>query len=504
MDKSKNLKIGAMIAYLTIVFNIVSGLFYTPWIVARIGDSDYGLYTLANSLINLFLFDFGLSAATSRFVSKYLAEGRQDQVDRILGAIYKLYLGIDAIFAVIFVAVSLFLDQIYPNLSAGEIERLRVVFVISAVFAVVNFPCVTFTGILNAYEKFIQLKIADALYRVFVVVITVVALLCGGGLYAMVTVHVAVGFAVLAYKFRIIKTGTPVRVNFSAKEKGVFRDLFGFSLWITVSTLSQRLIFGITPSILGIVSNTAAIAVFGIVTVLENYIHLITTALNGMFMPQISRIYTQEDHAAKLNELVVKVGRFQLGLNGLIVTGFLLLGREFVVLWLDETYSVVYYGLLLISVPNLLYYSMQIANTAMMIRNQVKIQAITNTAVGILNVVLSFWLSGSYGVLGACAAIFVAYSFRNIGYFIAYRVILEVNLKQVFKECYLPLGAAMVVTIALGLGLNELVAGSNWFTFGIKVAIVGVLYIAAVYALGLRKQERRQLRAKLLGRSAGK
>lgn len=489
-----------MIAYATIAFNIISGLFYTPWMVKQIGDSDYGLYTLANSLINLFLFDFGLSAATSRFVSKYLAEGRQDKVDRILGAIYKLYFAIDAIFAVVFVALAVCLEQVYPNLSAVEVGRLRVVFILSAVFALANFPCVTFTGILNAYEKYISLKFADALYRIFSVVITVIALLCNGGLYALVSVHVAVGLLILGYKFYIIKKGTPVKVDFSAQEKGVYRELLGFSLWVTISTLAQRLIFGITPSVLGIVSTTTAIAVFGIVAVLENYIHLITTALNGMFMPHISRIYTQKDHAKKLNDLVIKVGRFQFGLNGLIVTGFLLLGKEFVGLWLGESYSAVYVGMLLISIPNLFYYSLQIANTAMVIQNQVRIQAVTNVAVGILNVALVFVLSKSYGVLGACVSISVVYCIRNIGYFIAYDVILALDIKRVFKECYLSLGAAMMITVMLGFCLNKLVEGNGWISFGIKVFAVGITYVVAVYAIGLQKQERQQLNAKIMGK----
>lgn len=70
--------------------------------VDTIGKSDYGLYTLANSLITLFLVDFGLSSAVSRYVAKYRAEGRQDKVNNFLGAVYKLYLIIDA---VIFVAL---------------------------------------------------------------------------------------------------------------------------------------------------------------------------------------------------------------------------------------------------------------------------------------------------------------------------------------------------------------------------------------------------------------
>ena len=75
MTPTKQIKFGALISYFAIAFNIIAGLIYTPWMVSQIGKSDYGLYTLANSLITLFLVDFGLGQAVSRYVSKYRAEG---------------------------------------------------------------------------------------------------------------------------------------------------------------------------------------------------------------------------------------------------------------------------------------------------------------------------------------------------------------------------------------------------------------------------------------------
>ena len=493
MDRSKELKMGAVIAYFTIAVNILSGLLYTPWIIEQIGDSDYGLYTLANSLINLFLFDFGLSAATSRFVSKYLAEGRQDKVDRILGTIYKLYFAIDAVIVVILAVIFFFLSDIYTKLTPVEIQRFKVVFVISAAFAVVNFPCVTFTGILNSYEKFISLKIADALYRVFTVAITVLALLWGGGLYALICVHVAVGLMTLLYKLSVIRRKTPVKVDFSHNEKGIYRELFGFSVWVTVSTLAQRFMISFTPSILGVVSSSIVIAIFGIIAVVENYIHIFTTALNGMFMPRISRILTQDDHEEKLNDLIVKVGRFQFALNGLIVAGFLLVGRDFILLWLGESYLDAYAGILLIAIPELFYNSLQIANTAMVIKNHVKIQAITNIVASIINIGLSFILSWHYGVLGACLAIFAAYSIRNIGYFIAYYKLLHLNIKKICVECYLSLGIPMCMTIGLGLLLKGLLPELNWVSFAVKVCLITVLYLSLTLFLGTKRAERRQM-----------
>ena len=91
LTPQKQLKLGALLSYLAIGINIVSALIYSPWMLQKIGAGNYGLYTLATSLINMFMLDFGISSAVSRFVSKYLAEGKQEKVNQLLGLIYKLF-----------------------------------------------------------------------------------------------------------------------------------------------------------------------------------------------------------------------------------------------------------------------------------------------------------------------------------------------------------------------------------------------------------------------------
>ena len=82
-SSGKQVKIGAIFSYMAIFINIVSALIYTPWMLSHIGESDYGLFTLAHSLINLFLLDFGISAAVTRFISKYKAEGEQEKINQL-------------------------------------------------------------------------------------------------------------------------------------------------------------------------------------------------------------------------------------------------------------------------------------------------------------------------------------------------------------------------------------------------------------------------------------
>ena len=490
---SNQIKIGAILSYLSIVINIIAGLIYTPWMVDTIGKSDYGLYTLANSLITLFLVDFGLGSAVSRYVAKYRAEGRQDKVNNFLGAVYKLYLIIDVVIFVALVIIYFCIDSIYVKLTPAELEKFKVVYLISAFFAVVNFPFVTFNGILNSYEEFIHLKLADVIYRILLVVLTVITLFLGGRLYGLVAVHAIVGLVIIAYKWIVIKKRIKLKVNWKYYNFSLYKDIFCFSVWVTISSLAQRLVFNITPSILGAVASSATIAVFGIVTTIEGYTYTITTAINGMFMPKISRIYEHGGEKDELMPLMLSVGKFQYAINGLIVAGFAVIGKEFINLWIGSAYLDAYYGILLVIIPGLFFNSMQIANTAMIVRKKVNLQAWVNLGMGIVNIIMSIILSSYLGVVGACISISIAYMLRAVALLFIYKRVLKIDMASFVINCYIRMGIPIIITIALGCLMNSLFSNEGWFVFAAKCMVIIGIYTAVTLLLGLNPEERNKL-----------
>ena len=505
MKAEKQIKFGAILSYVSILFNILAGLVYTPWMIRQIGQSQYGIYTLANSLIALFLVDFGLSAATARYVSKYRAEGDQQKVDNFLGVVYKLYLIIDAIIFIVLLVIFFLIEQIYVNLTPTELEQFKVVYVIAASFAIFNFPFVTQNGIMTAYEKFVPLKLADVIYRFLLVGLTILALLLDYGLYALVTVHAITGLIVILFKFAVIKKSVPVKPNFKYGDKNLYKEIFKFSLWSTIALLAQRLVFNITPTILGITTSAIAIGVFGVVVAIEGYSYTITTAINGLFMPNISRVYAQmekngedEESAGKnLEPLLLGVGKFQFGLNGLIVVGFAVVGKLFINLWVGADYIDAYHGILLVIVPGMFFNSLQIANTTMVVRNKVKLQAIINVVTGVTNIILSFIFSYLWGVVGACISISVAYFLRAILTNIASQKCLKFNIMKFAKSCYLRMSLPILITLVLGGGINYLITGSGWITLVFRAILLAICYMVAVFILGLNKQEKIKILKKL-------
>ncbi len=490
MNSSKQIKLGAVLSYFSIGVNILSGLLYTPWMVNQIGQSDYGLYTLANSLISLFLIDFGLSSATARYLSKYNAQGEKDKAEGFLGTVYKLYLIVDAIILIALIIIFFQLDSIYASLTPDELSKFKVVYVISALFSVVNFPFVTFNGILTAYEKFIPLKISDVIYRVFLVLFTVIALLFGYGLFALVTVHAVVGLFIIVFKFVVIKRSVPLKVNFKFKEKDLYKDIFGFSLWTTISSLAQRLVFNITPTILGMVANAAEIAVFGVVTTIEAYTYTITAAINGMFMPKISRIMNSDDKESNLTPLLISVGKFQYALNGLIIAGFAVVGKSFINLWMGPEYIDAYYGILLVIVPGIFFNSLQIANTTMVVTKKVNLMAVVNVVTGVTNICLSYPLSKMYGVVGACSSIAVAYMLRAIVLLIIYNKVLPIDIGRFIKECYIKMSVPIILTIGVGMGLNMVSDANGWFALILKGIVVVAIYGVLAFMVGFNRAEK--------------
>lgn len=494
MNSSKQIKIGAIISYFSIAFNIVAGLIYTPWMIGQIGQSDYGLYTLANSLITLFLVDFGLGSAVSRYVSKYRAEGDEEKVNNFLGAIYKLYAIIDTVIFLILFVLFFLLDEIYVKLSPVELEKFKIVYIISASFSVLNFPFFTLNGILTSYEKFVPLKLADLLCKVMTIGFTVVALILGLGLYSLVSVHAIAGIITIILKFIFAKKLTPVKVNFRYSDRSLYREIFGFSIWIAVAALAQRLIFNITPSVLGIVASTSAIAVFGVITTIEGYVYTITNAINGMFLPKISRIYANgEEEKKNLTPLLLGVGKFQYALNGVIIVGFAIVGKLFVELWMGIDYIDAYWGVLLVTIPGLFFNSLQIGNTALIVQKKVKYQAIIALAVGVINISLSFVFSYFFGVIGAALSIFVAYTFRAVATNIVCYKVLKLDIPQFIRKCYLRMSLASLVTLGLGWGMNQMIADAGWGSLILKGVIVIAVYSLSIFLIGIDSQERKNV-----------
>lgn len=499
-SSNRKIKIGAMMSYTQIFFGILSGLIYTPWMIHEIGQASYGLYMLTTSLISMFAMDFGLDAAVSRFMSKYMAEGDYERAGRFLGIAYKLFIAISIVLFFILTIVYFFLDSIYASLTANELEQLKVLYVVAGLFIVVSFPTKPFSGILVSHEQFLFSSALHLAEKVGMVALMVTALLLGYGLYALVIVNALVGTIVLLVEYLFIRRKTVVRANFRNREKGMYQDIFSFTSWSTVTLVAQRFVLNITPSLLGVLAGSASIALFSVGMVIEGYVWTIASALGFLFLPKVSRMLSRNDREA-IGQLFVRIGRIQLYIVGLILTTFFVLGREFMHLWVGDAFKDSYVIALLLVAPSLITLTQDIGNTTLIAENKVKYRAFASLIVAVISMTLSPLLIPHFGPIGAAVAICIGNIVGLVLYMnVIYHRVLGLDILNFFQMCHLKLLPGLLLYTLIGWSIQFFFPASNWFGFGVKGIVLVGIYGLLMWGLAFDETEKsifRQMFAQL-------
>lgn len=464
--------------------------------IHSIGRDNFGLYTLAMSIITLFVFDFGLSSAVTRFMAKYIAEGRNDKANNCLGLVYKLYIGIDAILLIILTGVYFFIPSIYESLTPEEISKFKIVYVIAAFFSVISFPFIPLNGVLSANEKFIQLKLCELANKIIIVVTMSACLLMGYGLYALVLVHALAGLIMICLKLYCIKRFTKTNINFRYKNPTERKEILGFSGWVTVISISQRMIFNLAPSILGIMSGATSIALLGVAITIEGYTYTFASALNGMFLPRVSKIIASQD--GDIMPLMIRIGRIQAMIISVIVVTFICIGQDFISLWVGDSFSASYWCAALLILPSLIHLPQEIANTAIVAANKVKHQAVIFIIMAVCNIGLAFWLSEMWAAIGISLSICIAYLIRTIGMNYLYVKDLKLKISKFFKETYATLLIPVVFVVVAAIILNIVISDVNWGTFILKSAVILMVFSSSFWMFYMSVDEKNLIKSMLL------
>ncbi|RKJ04095.1 hypothetical protein D7X87_12415 [bacterium D16-54] len=488
-ESNRQIKIGAMISYCAIIISIITSLFYLPWMTRQIGQSNYGLYTLVNSFVTMFLMDFGLSSATARFLAKYRAEQKIDKENTVFSVITKLYFVIDGGIFIILIIAYFFLGLIYKGLGIDEIETLKQLYIIVAIFSIISFPCMSLNGVLTAHEKFIESKICDLGQKLVAISLIIAALCCNLGVIAIVMANAVSGLLFILVKIALIYHNTEIKFDLSLKDCEITKEVFSFSIWTAISSMCQRFYFSFAPTILGMVSNSKEIAIFSPANALEGYFYMFAEAVNGLFLAKISR-YIVEDREDRIYELMVKVGRYQLFVMGIIFIGYICIGRDFMVLWMGKDYENAYYCGIFLFIPDMLGFTQQIGNMTIVAKNKVKLSAIGSLFSTSVCVVISFAISRSLGAIGASIAIATGYLIAFLNSNRLYYIYLGIPIFRFFRECFGSFIIPYILTIAIGIFIVKFLPLYGWTGMGIKGGIILTIYLGLVLSFALNKEEK--------------
>lgn len=491
MDSRSQIKSSAILAYITIVFYVIAGLLYTPYLVKTIGMSDYGLFTLCTSVIAYFTVDFGIGAAITRYIAKYRAEENEQQVKNLLGITLKLYLLIDFLIFIALLVIFFFANDIFSNLTLYELDRFKNIFAITSFFILISFLFLPINGIFIAYERMFAMKLLDLILKILSVITLVLVLYLGLGLYGIVLTTCLVTLTVQIIKFTYLYKVVNLRINIRYKNKALLKSIGSFSAWTSIAMIGDKFFFTIIPFLLAIFSNTKEIAIFAVVASIEGYILTFANSLNGLFLPRVIKMVVDNKDTSEITDLMIKVGRIQLLIIGLMIIGVFAFGKEFIFHWLGNDFDKSYYALVLVLIPCLIHMTEGIANELIYAKNKIQYRAMVYILGSIISVLSIVFLSPSLGALGAAIGIFLGFLIAHeIVMNIIYQKVLKLNIIRFFKECHLKMIIPMIIAGIIGFVIQYYFVTLSLISFMGKVLLWVLIYISIMWFFALNKYEK--------------
>lgn len=413
-------KAGTLLSYAYIIITNTISLFYTPFMLRMMGQSEYGLYGTASSFISyLSVLNFGIGGAYIRFNAKARASGDRDEERRLNGMFLSVFTVLSLLVLIVgLIFIALAGQLVQKTFTSQELFKLRIIMLILIFNMMVSFVCNVFMMALQAYEKFFFIRIVLLLAGVIQPIINVVALSLGGR--AITITFVSFLTSLLSYVAMFIYARKTIRfeVLFSGFRKDVLKDIFVFSGFLFLNSITDQITFSTDNVVLSSVGGTAVVAVYNVGSSFKVYFQNFSTSISSVFAPQVNQLVAQKQPMKKLDEIFVRVGRIQFYVISLVLIGYCTIGYDFVCLWAGSDYSDSFYiGLLLmiaVAVPSFQNVGLEIQKAM----NRHKARSIAYFLIALFNVFLTIPMSIKWSGIGAAAAtaicMFVGYtSFMN-------------------------------------------------------------------------------------------
>jgi len=492
--KINQLKYGVYLSYVSIFVSNITNLILTPFIVRNLGQSEYGLYMLIGALIGyIAVLDFGLGNTIIRYVAKYRAEKDIKGQENFLATTFLIYTVISLVVLLVGILVFLNLDNIFSNsLSVQEIKIAKVMFIILIINLALTLPMNSFTGIVTAYEKFVLPRILVISRILIRATIILILLSLGYKAIAIVLVDAILNIFMMLFTMAYVFFRLKVKIRLHTFNKTLFKEILSYSSLVFVSVVVDQIYWRIGHLVLGIVASTSVVAVFAIGMTIGQYFITFSTAISGVFLPRITKMVVNKASGEELTDLLIKTGRLQFLILGVVISNFILFGKKFILLWVGPGYESSWIIALIVMIPLTVVLTQTIGISILQAKNMHGFRAKIYLCISIVNVVISIYLSNVYGAIGVAFGTTLSLVLGNIlAMNIYYHYKVGLNIPRFFKEL-----SRLLIALIVSIGLGTIILfmpNDSWLSLIINCGAYCIIYLFVMWIIGMNSYEKRLL-----------
>jgi O-antigen/teichoic acid export membrane protein len=384
------------------VATIVTTYLLTPFVIHRLGQEGYGIWTLITALTGYInLLALGVPMACVRYLAQHVAERDDRKVNEAIGSCAGLYLMMGGVAAVVGAILTGLLVSVYdipPEQHRDALVACGVMVVVVSSAFIGLLP----EGIMFAHHDFVLrnvVRIGGVLLRLSLTI----ALLA---LHASLTALAAVQLFCFAFDFSVslllIRRRYPsVRISLRDFDWQMLRRILSFSLYVLLLNAGARLCFDTDALVIGAFVDVRSIPYYVVANSLIVYLMEFVIAIAAVIMPMSTRLRT-EGHSSQLQEIFLKWSKVALSLTVMVGSFLIVLGPKFIGWWIDPSFEQPSGQVIqILMVSSLLFLPVRgVAVPMLMGLGSPRVPTLVFLATGVLNLLLSIMLARPMGLAG--------------------------------------------------------------------------------------------------------
>lgn len=492
---------GIALSYVYLALNMVMGLFMSSFIIRILGDTEYGLYQTVGAFANyLVMLEFGTGTVMTRNLSVYRQDSTEHRIRKCISTVWLITIALSLVIFAIAAIFMINIGTIYKStMSHEQVIYGQEIFAIIVVNLVLSFFQSTANGMLLGYENYTfsnKLKLIKLLVRTSIVAcvlikwpvaITLTVIDC---LVALFGLAWTVVYSVRHYSFRI-----------SVKEFDgqILRESLPLCLALLLQTLINQANNEVDKTVLGIKMSLESVAIYSVAQYIYSVFSSITTVPISMYMPEVARNITSGKKGKELTEALIRPCRLVVICGGMIMFGFIAVGRQFISIFYGEQYLPAWIYALIIIVPMFINMTNGVLVNVLDVLKKRMVRSYILLGTTVLNIILTIFLIDRIGIIGAVIATAISVIIgQDIVMNLYYSKKIGIHITYLFKTAYD--GLIPVELIACGIStFIALKIESN-----ILSLLIGGIVFLALCTLGFSvfgfNEEEKKIERKIVGR----
>ena len=486
---TKKINGGIIISYAYVIINAIVGMVFVPYLIKKIGADSYGIYeTIVALASNISILNFGLGDTAVKYIAKY--RGREDikSQGNVLGIILFFLLVLSFVAIVFCILIYYNFDSIYEkSLDGGQIILAKKMFLIAAANVVITLAGGTYSNVITAYEKFVFSRGLEILRLIIRVILIVASFHYTNSAIVLLLIDLLLSCTVILINFAYTRFFLKIRINMSLRNKELVREILTFSGYVLFFIIAREILFQTDKVIIGIELSAIAVTVYSVGNKISSMFNQFGYVLSNMYLPRAMIIKERTTDVEKKNGLyfdyMIEMGRKICSSIMVIFLGDILVGADFINVWVGRGYYISYISSIIMIFAFFLPILLDSGMAILKAENKQQTIAVAWFVSAVVNIVLTWVTVPKFGILGASAMTLVTSYLINC-------MVLCIELKtrinfSIFRYLYnvfrgmLPI---VLITIVIKTLMSILhFHADTWGSLFIICAGFSIIYIVCTY-----------------------